>query len=148
MKSFLKLYNEAKQYGEMVGGPEMDPANQNQQPVAQAVDPVADANKWSNMGRQTTQQNQQNQQKFQQRQYLFGMLQRLLPELKGGKWNTPEEASALYNQLGRSQGILQKLKTSSALDIILSQWLQLAMQGEIPNPNRNVSRKLGVSFGE
>jgi hypothetical protein len=103
---------------------------------SQYVQEANDLDPFIRQGRQANQQQQQGDAKFKQRKYLFAELQRL-SLLQGRQYNTPQEASELYNQLGRSTGIHQLLtqwvqKNPTALQKILTQWIKLAAQGELP----------------
>lgn len=72
--------------------------------------------------------------KFKQRQCLFNKLAEILPQLRGRSWNTPEEASALYNELGRAKGIMELIKNNpQALQRVLDQWWRMCAVGMIPD---------------
>lgn len=80
-------------------------------------------------GRQMKQQDQ----KFEQRQNLFAYLKNILPEVARADFSTPEAASQLYNQLGRSMGIIEKLKQNPQfVQKAIEYWFQMASEGDVP----------------
>ena len=83
--------------------------------------------------RQTNAQNAQNDANFTQRRFLFDQLKRHIPQIAQTDYSTPQAASALYNQLGRSSGVIKLIMANpQLLNKVIVQWVQLAAQGEIP----------------
>lgn len=88
-----------------------------------------------NQLRQHAMRHAQADQVFKGRQYLFSALRRIgMNEFKDPQtYATPEGASQLYNQYGRSQGILNMVQRNPTLvRSVLEQWFKLAFSGDLP----------------
>jgi hypothetical protein len=85
-------------------------------------------------GRQAQAAQAMNDQKFQERKLLFQALRRHIPEIAQGDYSTPESASALYNALGRSSGMIERImEDRRLLRRVIECWFKLAAQGDVPS---------------
>lgn len=100
---------------------------------APARDPVVGAWGTGPSQEQLASQNEAGrQQTFRSRGYLFNQIKRYIPQVQQGSWKTPEEASALYNQLGRSEGIINLLKSNPKLiEKAVTSWFKQALNGDL-----------------
>ena len=78
---------------------------------------------------------QKYQQQAQQRQMIYnqlriyGMKEFQHPQV----WSTPDAINQLYDTIGRSQGIIQRIKSQpQVLDKIIEAWWKLTVQGQMP----------------
>lgn len=75
----------------------------------------------------------QTNQEFEQRTWLFNKIKGAFPtEFGADVYDTPETASALYNKLGRSNGIVKMLQTNpKVVNLIVIDWYKLYSEGKI-----------------
>ena len=75
----------------------------------------------------------QTNQEFEQRTWLFKKIKGAFPtEFGADVYDTPETASALYNKLGRSNGIIKMIQANpAAAKKIITEWYVLLLDGQV-----------------